>query len=250
MFFLCIAFAIIIPYLICSINPAIIVTKIKSGKDIRKLGSGGAGLTNTLRTQGKTAAVIVLLGDILKGVISVLLVIGFFNILEPWTSYLENRPDSLHEVLTEIKPVMSQFLMWTASLFSVLGHCYPVYYKFKGGKAVLVTFSTGLVINWLAVIIAAVVFIAIVAITRYVSLGSMLAAIVYSVSVFFTNVYIWGYPNPFIGFIYSSVITAILIFMHKKNIIRLINKTERKLGVSERPHVRERVNNKKSGEKE
>ena len=74
MIYLCYAIMIIVPYLLCGINTAIIVTKIKTGEDIRTLGSGNAGLTNTLRTQGKIAALFVLLGDVLKGTLSILIV--------------------------------------------------------------------------------------------------------------------------------------------------------------------------------
>ena len=74
MIYLCYAIMIVVPYLLCGINSAIIVTKIKTGEDIRTLGSGNAGLTNTLRTQGKLAALFVLLGDVLKGVLSILIV--------------------------------------------------------------------------------------------------------------------------------------------------------------------------------
>ena len=74
MIYLCYAIMLIVPYLLCGINSAIIVTKIKTGEDIRTLGSGNAGLTNTLRTQGKIAALFVLLGDVLKGVLSILIV--------------------------------------------------------------------------------------------------------------------------------------------------------------------------------
>ena len=78
---LCMALAAIVPYLLCGINSAIIVTKIKSGQDIRELGSGNAGLTNTLRTQGKAAALLVLIGDILKGVLSILAVHFIFKLI-------------------------------------------------------------------------------------------------------------------------------------------------------------------------
>ncbi|MDR2531545.1 MAG: glycerol-3-phosphate 1-O-acyltransferase PlsY [Oscillospiraceae bacterium] len=228
MLFICIAFSIIVPYLICSINPAIIVTKIKSGEDIRSLGSGGAGLTNTLRTQGKTAAVIVLLGDVLKGVAAILLIKLFCSLLLPAYSVLDIDPP------IEYAGYFPYLCMWLGSLSAVLGHCFPLYYKFKGGKAVLITVTTGMVINWLPPLIAFFIFIIIVAVTRYVSLGSIIAAVCYPVCVWVVGVFVWGIPYTHIGVIFTSIISVILIFMHKKNIVRLINKNEKKLGQSER----------------
>jgi glycerol-3-phosphate acyltransferase PlsY len=238
MLYICIAFAIIAPYLICSINPAIIVTKIKSGEDIRKLGSGGAGLTNTLRTQGKTAAVIVLLGDVLKGVISILVVKHFYLLLNPLPVFDSSAATIIDylNLLTDTSFPYSTLCLWIASLTAVLGHCFPLYYKFKGGKAVLVTVTTGMTINWLPPLIALLIFILIVAITRYVSLGSIIAAVCYPVSVFMTGFVITGHvsSSTIIGVIFTSIIAVILVFMHRKNIVRLINKNEKKLGQSER----------------
>ncbi|MCL2697764.1 MAG: glycerol-3-phosphate 1-O-acyltransferase PlsY [Oscillospiraceae bacterium] len=229
MLYVCIIFAIIAPYLICSINPAIIVTKIKSGEDIRKLGSGGAGLTNVLRTQGKTAAVIVLFGDVLKGVVSILLIKLFCLFFMPVESIGDSFP--FNEFFTFL-------CLWIASLSAVLGHCFPLYYKFRGGKAVLVTVATGLIINWLAALSALIVFIIIVALTRYVSLGSIIAAALYPVCVWLIDVYVRYSPNLYIGVIFTLIIAVILIFMHRQNIRRLINKNEKKLGQSERRQQR------------
>jgi len=220
--------------LICSINPAIVVTKIKSGKDIRSLGSGNPGLTNTLRTQGKGAAIAVLLFDVLKGVISI-----FFIMLFLWLFMPE-----IDESNTSF-PLNDMFYyrcMWLGALAAVLGHCYPVFYKFKGGKAVLVTVATGLVINWLAALIALVLFILIVLVTKYVSVGSIISAVAYPIWVLIVEDYVripvWNgrfHGLGSIGFIFSSIITIILIFKHKENIKRLMNGTEKKL-VSKNPH--------------
>jgi len=234
MLFLCIAFSIIVPYLICSINPAIIVTKLKSGEDIRKLGSGSGGVTNVLRTQGKTAAVIVLFSDIFKGVISILLVRYFTLFFFPEYE-LNYFSDYSRDWLIPFENSRNVTLcLWIGSLAAVLGHCFPLYYRFKGGKAVLVTVTTGMVIGWLAPLIALSIFIAIVALTRYVSLGSVIAAVCYPVCVWLIGTFVWVSPHAYIGVIFTSVIAVILVFMHRQNIIRLLNKTEKKLGQSER----------------
>jgi len=228
MLFLCIVFAVIVPYLLCSINPAIIVTKINLGEDIRKLGSGSAGLTNVLRTQGKGAALIVLLGDVLKGVISILAIKLFCNLFMP------------HEAIGDSFPLNAFFTYtcaWLGALAAVLGHCFPLYYKFKGGKAVLVTVTTGMVINWLPPLLALTVFIIIVALTKYVSLGSIIAAVAYVVFTWLVGVFVWYNPYWHISVIFVGIIAAILILMHRKNIIRLINKSENKLGAKKKPEA-------------
>ncbi|MCL1789263.1 MAG: glycerol-3-phosphate 1-O-acyltransferase PlsY [Oscillospiraceae bacterium] len=229
MLYICIAFAMIVPYFICSINPAIIAAKIKSGKDIREMGSGNPGLTNVLRTMGKKAAAIVLLFDVLKGVISILLVSGFYHLF--WAQM--TNPFTVDFLFPGI--VAERFyslVLWIASLSAVLGHCYPIYYKFKGGKAVLVTVATGLVINWLAALIALVLFIIIVSLSKYVSLGSIIAAALYPVCVGFTehNMRQSEYSYSYMGVILSSAIAGLLIFKHRGNIKRLLNGTEKKLG--------------------
>lgn len=212
---LCYASAVIIPYLLSGVNTAIIVTKIKSGEDIRKLGSGNAGLTNTLRTQGKLAALFVLLGDILKGVISIIAVSLIFRFVLGIDTY------SCAEGFTWVN--------YMAGIFAVLGHIFPIYYGFKGGKGILVTFSTMLAINWIPALILLGIFGIIVAITRYVSLGSIIAAACYPVAV-----YIFSMMNndgaAILNLLLSAFIGFMLIFMHRANIKRLIAHNEKKLG--------------------
>lgn len=212
---LCFAAAVIIPYLISGVNSAIIVTKIKSGEDIRKIGSGNAGLTNTLRTQGKLAALFVLLGDILKGVISILIVHFLFKAVLGIDTY--SHTDGY------------EWINYLSGVFAVLGHIFPVYYSFKGGKGILVTFSTMLAIDWLPALILLGIFLVLVAITRYVSVGSIIAASCYPFAVL-----IFGYmhenPNVWLSFAFAAVIGFMLVFMHRSNIVRLKNHTEKKLG--------------------
>ncbi|MCL2694668.1 MAG: glycerol-3-phosphate 1-O-acyltransferase PlsY [Oscillospiraceae bacterium] len=228
MLYICIVFAAIVPYLICSISPAIIVTKIKSGEDIRTLGSGSAGLTNALRTGGKKTAVLVLLGDVFKGVISILAIKLFCHFFLPAYSVLDIDPP------IEYAGYYPYLCVWLGSLSAVLGHCFPLYHKFRGGKAVLVTAATGLAINWLPPLIAILLFIILIAITKYVSIGSIIAAVAYPVSVWVVGTYIWDIPYTYIGVIFTSVIAAILVFMHRKNIVRLINKNENKLNFNKK----------------
>jgi len=231
MLYVCIAFAIIVPYLICSINPAIIVAKLKSGKDIRELGSGNPGLTNTLRTMGKSAAATVLLFDVLKGAISIFAIMLFYSFINKNIIIIP----TVGAVIGGIIVTEALYLcMWIGSLFAVLGHCFPIFYKFKGGKAALVTVASGLVINWLAALIALTLFILIVAITRYVSLGSMISAVLYVVAVGLTEVFLWDNPAWYIGVIFCGSIALIIVLKHSENIKRLLNGTEKKLGKREK----------------
>lgn len=212
---ICFLAAIVVPYLISGVNSAIIVTKIRSGEDIRKIGSGNAGLTNTLRTQGKLAALFVLLGDILKGVVSILIVHFIFKAVLGWDTY---EAEAGYE-----------WVNYMAGVFAVLGHIFPVYYGFKGGKGILVTFSTMLAINWIPALILLGVFGIFVALTRYVSLGSIIAGSCYPFAVLITA-FIKHNPNPWYSFMFALVIGFMLVFMHRSNIQRLRNHTEKKLG--------------------
>ena len=215
MLIICFIITALLPYLLCGINSAIIVTKIKSGKDIRTLGSGNAGLTNTLRTQGKTAALFVLLGDVAKGVLSVLLVGLSFKLLagiDPWAAGSEY-----------------EWVLYASGASAILGHVFPVYYGFKGGKGVLVTVSVLLVIDWLPAVILLGIFGIIVVITKYVSLGSCIAAFLYPFTVLIFGI-IEKSPCVIGNFICSGLIALLIILMHRENIKRLIQHTEKKIG--------------------
>ena len=215
MYVLCFALAAIIPYMLCGVNSAIIVTKLKSGKDIRELGSGNAGLTNTLRTQGKLAALFVLIGDILKGVLSIILVHLLFRYILGIDTYSHENGWC--------------WVNYLSGVFAVIGHVFPLYYGFKGGKGILVTFAAMLAINWLAGVIPFVFFVIIVAVSRYVSLGSIIAAAVYPFAVLILSL-LEHDSSALSCFGLSVLIAAMLIFMHRENIKRLLSHTEKKLG--------------------
>lgn len=183
----------VLGYLLGSINTSIIVGKLY-GTDIRKHGSGNAGLTNSLRVLGKKAAVFVLLGDVLKGVISC--IIG--------------------SVAAENIGLMA------AGAGAVLGHNWPLYFNFKGGKGVLVSASVFFMMDWRIALITLGIFIIIVAITRYVSLGSIICAAVFPIlAVIFKK------DTGFI--LFSAAIGLLAIIRHKANIERIIHGTESKL---------------------
>jgi len=216
MVWLCYIIMLAVPYLLGGINTSIIVTKLRTGKDIRTMGSGNAGLTNTLRTQGKAVAGIVLLGDVAKAVISVwavrlsFLLIGGIDTTNPllgmnWVGYM-------------------------AALMVVVGHVFPLYYGFRGGKGVLSAVSAIFTLDWRTGLVLMVVFLILVGITRYVSLGSCIASSLYGFStlvfVYFIDRDPAGIACTFIAFFTA----ALVIFMHRSNIHRLVTHTEKKLG--------------------
>lgn len=222
MIYICFAIMVLVPYFLCSVNTAIIVTKIKSGEDIRKLGSGNAGLTNTLRTQGKAAALFVLLGDVAKGVLSIITV---------WLCFLFIAGIDCHNASSGYG-----WVLYAAGVAAILGHNFPIYYHFKGGKGVLVTVSVLYAINWLTASILLGIFIVIVAITRYVSLGSCIAAFCYPIAVFIFAL-VGNDACLIANTALSAVIGALIIIMHRENIKRLINHTEKKLGQKEKKNA-------------
>lgn len=191
-------------------NSALTLMKIIYRQDIREYGSKNAGLTNVLRVYGKKAALITLITDLAKGVIAVLLGRLIF---------MHSAPE-----ITDLR-----FVGFIASLFAVLGHIFPVYYKFKGGKGILIAATTLLVTDPVVFAIVIPLFAILVAITKYVSLSSIITASVYPFAVLVTE-YLRGYPLNIVlintGLV--AVICFFLIFMHRPNIKRLREGTENK----------------------
>src|SRR5210317_1332925 len=138
-------------YLIAAIPTGVVIARLMGGEDVRQKGSGNIGATNVYRVAGKLAGVLTLVGDTLKGFLPLL----------AFKTWLEPTPAQLG----------------IASAVAILGHCYPVYLKFKGGKGVATALGIFLVLSPKAVFFALIVFILTVAITRYISLGSVLAAL-------------------------------------------------------------------------
>ncbi|WP_077299969.1 glycerol-3-phosphate 1-O-acyltransferase PlsY [Virgibacillus pantothenticus] len=192
-------------YLLGSLNSAVIVGKIY-GKDIRSCGSRSAGLTNTLRVLGKTAAVFVLVGDILKGIIACFIGLIFFEVY----FYTGEAQDSVSLLI--------------AGLGAVIGHNWPLLFKFKGGKGALTSVSVLFVVDWVMALLYIVFFILIVAITRYVSLGTISAtgfiAVVSFIPVF---------GHTFYFNIFACLMATMIIIKHRENIQRLLSGTENKL---------------------
>lgn len=213
-----IAVIAIIGYLLGSINTSIIISRFR-GTDIRQHGSGNAGLTNTLRTFGAQAAVLTLLGDILKGVVAVWLV-----------KYVSIMLCLILEVEVAFGTSFLVMLECVAGLACVLGHNFPIYFKFKGGKGVLTGAVVTGMIDWRLMVAALVVFIIVCSITRYVSLSSIcgsLVIIVLSVILYFNQITTLSGISVIL---FSCIVGGMTIIRHHGNIKRLITGTERKLG--------------------
>lgn len=208
-------FAGILGYLLGSVNSSLIVGRFY-GVDVRKHGSGNAGTTNTLRTLGKKAALFVLIGDLLKGILAY--TAGFYI------------PVILHQLSGSGVEGGKAIAGMVAGTAAIIGHVWPVYFGFKGGKGVLTSLAVLLMIDWKVALILLGLFIIIVLLTRYVSLGSTVCAALFPVLSI-----ILGRDAAVIGF--SAVIAILIIYLHRTNIGRLLNGTESKLGAPKKQEV-------------
>ena len=194
-----------VSYLLGSINSAIIISRLLYRDDVRKHGSGNAGTTNMLRTYGKGAAALTLIGDILKAAISVL--IGLF--------FMAVFPGG-----------------YFAAFFCMLGHIFPVYYKFRGGKGVLCAAVAMAILSPIPFLICFAIFVLIVAVTRFVSLGSVVASLAYPLVLANMTGYGWHV-------IFGFVMAALIAVMHKSNLKRIMEKKEAKLSFKKKPRPTE-----------
>ena len=200
----------IISYLIGSIMFSVIFTKKFAGFDVRKRGSGNAGSTNVLRTAGKKVAIITLICDILKGVVAVLI------------GYIVGK-------LTKASVATCQMLILTAGVMVVLGHTFPIFFKFKGGKGVATSLGVLLMINWRIGLICLVFALLIMAISRMVSLGSISAAILFPVLCIFINENYLIKANHFGYILFGIILCLLVVFNHRSNLKRIFSGKENKL---------------------
>ena len=203
----------LLSYFLGSISGAILVSKRVDGDDIRNKGSKNAGTTNMLRIYGKKAAAFTFLIDILKGVIAVFIAILVENCVKTFAP--------------ELNGVLAESLKYIASVFVVLGHDFPIYFGFKGGKGVATSIAAIMVLDWKIGLVILVTGLIIMIASRYVSLGSVISSILYPFMVIALMI---GRDDFNIINLVSAVILSLLIIIkHKSNIIRLKNGTENKL---------------------
>ena len=201
----------VIAYLIGSINFSVLISKKMAGFDVREKGSGNAGTTNMLRSVGKKAAVITLVCDILKGVVSIVIAIIVGNIA---------------------KNLDRELLLQIAGIAVVLGHTFPIFFEFKGGKGVATSLGVLLMSNWQIGLICLVFAVVLMALTRMVSLGSCAAAVLFPVLTLFINQHYTVLTDGKSGrvyFIYSVILAIIVLYNHRSNIKRILSGTENKL---------------------
>ena len=197
---------IVIGYLLGAIPFGVIISKLVRGIDVREYGSGSMGMTNVMRTVGAKAGLIVLIADLLKGSAAVALA---------WAIFYSANHDMVH------------WGQMAGGAAAVIGHSWPVYIGFRGGRGISTAFGAIMVISWPIGLICLATFLLMVAIFRYISLGSIMAAIalVSAMVVFFTC-----YSGSAAYLAFSLVVAPIVIFRHRANIKRLISKTEPKIG--------------------
>ena len=197
----------LVAYLVGSISFSIIISKKMAGFDVREKGSGNAGATNMLRSVGKKAAALTLLGDALKGVVAIL-----FAVIVGWIA--KNSDKAL--------------LVQIAGIAVVIGHTFPIFFGFKGGKGVATSLGVLLMTNWKIGLICLVFALVLMALTRMVSMGSVGAAILFPVLVLFINTnFIVTDGSGY--FVYSIILACLVAFNHRSNIQRILNGTENKL---------------------
>ena len=216
----------VISYLLGSCNSSIIVVRLLKHEDVREHGSKNAGLTNTLRCYGKFPALLTLIGDLGKGIVSVLLSILVFRIFIGEGSF--NR----------------QTVGYISGIFAILGHIFPIYYGFRGGKGVLVASSILLVIDWQTFVIIIPFFAVVLLISKYVSVASISAAVFYPVLTFLLHYFVQHEPLN-ICIVHTALVAVtgiLLIYMHRTNIQRLRNGTENKFFKKKNTDVKENDN--------
>lgn len=192
-------FSAIFSYLLGSINPSIIISKYRYGKDIRNEGSGNAGATNTLRTFGKKTAVLVFVTDFMKGLIAVAA-----------AKMIISHSDAPY------------FCMLISGFFVQAGHCFPIFFRFKGGKGVATAAGAAMGIMPSVAVILLFIFAVVVALSKIVSLASGICAVIYPLLAYFlTN------TNSKFNFLFATACSLMIIILHSSNFARLIDGTEK-----------------------
>ena len=214
-----------VAYLIGSINPAVIITRIatKGELDIREVGSGNAGFTNVLRAVGKFPAILTLVLDALKCVAAVLIGGWLFSFMTSGCQYPE---------------LVMNVGKYLAGTFCILGHSFPLYFHFRGGKGVVSAAALMLTEDWRVFLMILATFLILFFISRIISLGSIVSAMMYGpytfIATFFLDKLVYGNPLPSVAYVAISTAAALIIgtfvtVKHKDNIKRLLKGEEKKI---------------------
>lgn len=193
---------LVVSYLLGSIPTAVWVGKVFYKIDVREHGSGNAGTTNTFRILGKKAGIIVFVVDVIKGVIPVLLPLWFKEYMPGWGD-----------------PMLYRIM---CGVMSVIGHIFPAFAGFRGGKGVATSLGVAAGLHPIAALICFANFIIVLAVSKYVSLGSVTSGIIFALLTWF------AFETELSFRIFAIVAAVLLVVTHKQNIKRLMNKNERK----------------------
>ena len=208
-FLLCVIICIAVPYLLGSLNFGVIWSSVLYKDDVRSHGSGNAGSTNMLRNYGKKAAAMTLVGDMLKTALSCF--IGW--VVGP-----------------------TYYGLYIAGLFCMVGHMFPVFFKFKGGKGIACLAVMVLMTDWRVFLVLVAMFFILVIGTKFVSLGSVICAMLYPVLLNRMNSSV-----PF-GWLMATIVAVLIVFMHRENIKRLMEGKENKLSFKKKDKKPEEAN--------
>lgn len=237
--FLCFVVFAAVSYLLGSINFAIITTKAFTGKDVRQAGSGNAGMTNVMRTAGLLPGTITFVGDFCKGIVAV--VLGKYALTPLLTAWLPAEAASEAGIfaVSALTPLIGGAI---AGCFCLLGHVFPVFFGFRGGKGIATAAGTMLIMDWRLFLIEIGIFLILFLGSRIISLGSVVAAVCYPVIIHIcmrlfppadaTNAAALAVRPVATAWILTlfALLTALLVlFKHKDNILRLIKGEEKKL---------------------
>ena len=195
---------LIVAYLLGSIPTAVWIGKLFYNKDVREYGSGNAGATNTFRVLGKSAGIPVLIIDVLKGSISILLV-----------GLISDIPSNSDAFIN---------LQLAFGISAFIGHLFPVFAEFRGGKGVATMLGIVLALNFPSALLAILVFLVVFILSGYVSLSSIFAAL--SFPIFVLAILKTDYPTMVI---FSLMVSILMLITHQKNIERLLKKEESKM---------------------
>lgn len=205
--------AALFSYFCCSVNYAILIGRWFAKDDIRDHGSGNAGMTNVLRTYGSLPAALTFIGDFLKGAVSVWFGAFLLNLaFDPF-------------------PFWGYYLILIPGL---LGHCFPVYYGFRGGKGVMVCAGMICVMDWQVLLVILGIFLIAILCSRYISLGSICAAVGFPVATLVLGWFRGNTETLFWDTLLALIVGGIVFFLHRGNLLRLIQKTERKISIGRR----------------
>ena len=237
--FVAIIILCIVGYLLGSISFAVIISKAFTGKDVREQGSGNAGMTNVMRTSGKLPGILTFLGDFLKGTVSVLIAMKCFV---PLCKLLYNL-GIIGIIMTGCIPPFDvianpRIVGYIVAIFCMLGHIFPIFFKFKGGKGVATIVGTAAAFSPLTALVCFTFFIIITLCTKIVSISSILAVTLavpvnylFYVLLYNEGTYIWfGSHQALASTILVAIMSCMVIIKHHENIKRLLNGTENKIG--------------------